>query len=77
MAGVVSLADVEKAIETVKQSPMVRRTPLLQNVERIFGFADQFKLHLKLESMQNTGMVWGAIRTGGVDDYFFSHHLSD
>lgn len=56
MAEVVSLADVEKAIETVKQSPMVRRTPLLQNGERIFGFADQFKLHLKLESMQNTGM---------------------
>ncbi|XP_068714686.1 L-threonine ammonia-lyase-like isoform X2 [Montipora foliosa] len=55
MAGVISLEDVDKAIETIKQSPMVYRTPLLKNVGGMFGFADRFKLHLKLENMQNTG----------------------
>ena len=57
MAGLVSLQDVEKAIETIKQSPMVYRTPLLQNVQSMFGFADRFKLHLKMESMQNAGKL--------------------
>ena len=55
MAGVISLEDVDNAIETIKQSPMVYRTPLLKNVGGMFGFADRFKLHLKLENMQNTG----------------------
>jgi len=55
MADLVTVEDVEKATEIIKQSPMVNRTPLLQNVERIFGFEKKFKLHLKLENMQYTG----------------------
>ena len=56
MADLVSLQDIENAIEIIKQSPMVYRTPLLQNVQHMFGFGDQFKLHLKMENMQNTGI---------------------
>jgi len=55
MGELVSQEDVEKAIEAIKQSPMVIRTPILQNAESIFGFQNRFKLHLKLENMQNTG----------------------
>ena len=55
MAEIINLKYIESAINTIEQSAMVRRTPLLKNVEKIFGFADQFKLHLKMESMQNTG----------------------
>ena len=55
MADLVTVEDVEKASEIIKQSPMVNRTPLLQNVERIFGFEKKLKLHLKLENMQYTG----------------------
>ena len=55
MGELVSQRDVEKAIEAIKESPMVSRTPMLQNVESIFGFKNRCKLHLKLENMQNTG----------------------
>ncbi|KAJ7353966.1 hypothetical protein OS493_030809 [Desmophyllum pertusum] len=44
-----------KRSKTIKRSPMVIRTPLLQNAEQMFGFEDRCKLHLKMESMQNTG----------------------
>ena len=57
MAALVSLQDIENAIEIIKKSPMVYRTPLLQNVQNMFGFGDQFKLHLKMENMQNTGII--------------------
>ena len=57
MAALVSLQDIENAIEIIKKSPMVYRTPLLQNVQNMFGFGDQFKLHLKMENMQNTGKI--------------------
>ena len=53
----VSWRDIEQARETIKGCGMVVRTPLLRNVEQMFGFDDQFKLHLKMENMQNTGMV--------------------
>lgn len=55
MGELVSLKDVRKAIEVIKESPMVFRTPMLQNAESIFGFQNRCKLHLKLENMQNTG----------------------
>ena len=55
MGELVSQRDVEKAIEAIKESPMVFRTPMLQNAESIFGFQNRCKLHLKLENMQNTG----------------------
>jgi len=55
MGELVSQKDVEKAMETVKESPLVFRTPMLQNAESIFGFQNRCKLHLKLENMQNTG----------------------
>lgn len=55
MGKLVSLKDVKKAIEAIKESPMVFRTPTLQNAESIFGFQNQCRLHLKLENMQNTG----------------------
>ena len=55
MGELVSQKDVNKAIETIKGSSMVFRTPLVQNAERIFGFQNRCKLHLKLENMQNTG----------------------
>ncbi|PFX13203.1 uncharacterized protein LOC111346337 [Stylophora pistillata] len=51
----VSWRDVEQAREAIKGCRVVVRTPLLQNVEQMFGFGDRFKLHLKMESMQNTG----------------------
>ena len=57
MAALVSLQDIENAIEIINKSPMVYRTPLLQNVQNMFGFGDQFKLHLKMENMQNTGII--------------------
>lgn len=71
MAGLVTLEDIEKAIETIKRSPMVHRTPLLKNVEGMFGFAGQFKLHLKMESMQNTGTYMAGQR--GTTDPLESH----
>ena len=55
MAEIINLKHIESAVTTIEQSAMVRRTPLLKNVEKIFGFAEKFKLHLKMESMQNTG----------------------
>lgn len=55
MGELISQKDVEKAIEAIKQSDMVVRTPLLQNAEKIFGLENKCKLHLKLENMQNTG----------------------
>ena len=55
MGELVSQRDVEKAIEAIKESPMVFRTPMLQNAESIFGFQNRCKLYLKLENMQNTG----------------------
>ncbi|XP_015753704.1 PREDICTED: L-threonine ammonia-lyase-like [Acropora digitifera] len=55
MAEIINLKHIESAVTTIEQSAMVRRTPLLKNVGKIFGFADKFKLHLKMESMQNTG----------------------
>lgn len=58
MAALVSLQDIENAIEIINKSPMVYRTPLLQNVQNMFGFGDQFKLHLKMENMQNTGIIY-------------------
>ena len=58
MAALVSLQDIENAIEIINKSPMVYRTPLLQNVQNMFGFGDQLKLHLKMENMQNTGIIY-------------------
>ena len=55
MAEIINLKHIESAVTTIEQSAMVRRTPLLKNVGKIFGFADKFKLHLKMENMQNTG----------------------
>jgi len=55
MAEIINLKHIESAVTTIEQSAMVGRTPLLKNVGKIFGFADKFKLHLKMESMQNTG----------------------
>ncbi|XP_058949463.2 L-threonine ammonia-lyase isoform X1 [Pocillopora verrucosa] len=51
----VSWRDIERARDTIKGCGVVVRTPLLRNVEQRFGFDDQFKLHLKMENMQNTG----------------------
>ena len=53
----VSWRDIEQARDTIKGCGVVVRTPLLRNAEQMFGFDDQFKLHLKMENMQNTGMV--------------------
>ena len=57
MGELISQKDVEQAVEVIRESPMAIRTPLLQNAESIFGFEDRCKLHLKLESMQNTGKL--------------------
>jgi len=43
MGWLVSQEDVEKAIEAIKQSPMVFRTPMVQNAESIFGFKTDVK----------------------------------
>ena len=53
----VSWRDIEQGRDTIKGCGVVVRTPLLRNVEQMFGFDDQFKLHLKMENMQNTGTV--------------------
>ncbi|CAH3167375.1 unnamed protein product [Porites evermanni] len=66
MAALVSLQDIENAIEIIKKSPMVYRTPLLQNVQNMMGLGDQFKLHLKMENMQNTG----SFKTRGIVNQF-------
>jgi len=55
MGELVSQEDVGKAIEAIKESLMVFRTPLVKNAESVLGFQNRCKLHLKLESMQNTG----------------------
>ncbi len=51
---ITSLAEIQKAREVLQDSPHCRVTPMLHNMERMFGL-NCSQLHLKLENMQVTG----------------------
>ena len=51
MEMLVSWRDIELARETIKGCGVVVRTPLLRNVEQMFGFEDRFKLSNSIASV--------------------------
>ena len=64
-ADLVTLDDLQAARKLVDASPYCRRTPLLQNVHKIFDLPPEFEnseLHFKMENMQVTGDTLNGIK---------------